>query len=87
MPEDLKKFEALLAEWTGWNCTIRRLTFEIEDEDDALEVAEDIALLEATADRTGHLIKSKINRDATLLDTPTTSFFPDPLIAPTRPSP
>jgi hypothetical protein len=30
MPEDLKK--AVFAEWTGWECTIRRITFEIEDE-------------------------------------------------------
>ena len=46
MPEDLKMFEAVFTEWTGWECTIRRITFEIEDEDDALAVAEDIALLE-----------------------------------------
>ena len=46
MKEDLKKFEAVLVEWTEREYTIRRITFEIEDEDDALEVAEDIALLE-----------------------------------------
>ena len=44
----MKKFEAVFAEWTGWKCTIRRITFEIEDEDDALEVAKDIALLEGS---------------------------------------
>lgn len=38
-----EKFEAVLAEWTGWECTIRRITLEIEDEDDALEVAADIS--------------------------------------------
>jgi hypothetical protein len=41
MKEDLKKFESVLDEWTGWNCTIRRITFEIEDEDDAIVVAEE----------------------------------------------
>jgi hypothetical protein len=46
MTEDLKKFEAVLAEWTGWTCKIRTLTFDIEDEDDALEVAEDFNLCE-----------------------------------------
>jgi hypothetical protein len=46
MAEGLKKFEVVLAEWTGWNCTIRRITFQIENENDALEVAQDIALLD-----------------------------------------
>jgi hypothetical protein len=31
MPDDLKKFEAVLADWTGWTCKIRTLTFDIED--------------------------------------------------------
>jgi hypothetical protein len=41
MPEDLKRFEAVLGEWAG-------LEFSIEDESDALEVAEDLALLEGS---------------------------------------
>jgi hypothetical protein len=43
MKEDLKKFEAVLVEW---KCTIRRITFDIDDENDALAVAEDLAQLE-----------------------------------------
>jgi len=46
MPEDLKRFEAVLAEWTGWQCRIVTIAFDIEDESDALAVAEDMALLE-----------------------------------------
>ena len=48
MPEDLKKFEAVFAEWTG--CEFRAVTrqFHIEDEKDALEIAQDLALLEGT---------------------------------------
>ena len=48
MPGNLKKFEAVLAEWTGPEFRIVTISFDIEDEDDALEIAEDIALLEGT---------------------------------------
>jgi hypothetical protein len=44
MTEKLRKFEAVLAEWTGRECRIVTITFNIEDENDALEVAADIAL-------------------------------------------
>ena len=48
MTQDLKKFEAVLAEWTGREYRIITITFEIEDEKDALEIAEDMALLDGT---------------------------------------
>ena len=41
----MKRFEAVLAEWTGRECRSIRIAFDVEDENDALEVAEDIALL------------------------------------------
>jgi hypothetical protein len=43
MPEDLKKFRAVFAEWIGPQCRMVTLEFRIEEEKDALEVAEDIA--------------------------------------------
>ena len=43
-----EKFEAVLAEWTGPECTIKTIAFDTEDENDALEVAEDLALLEGS---------------------------------------
>ena len=46
MPEELKKFEAVFAEWTGLEFKIITIEFEIEDGNDALEIAQDIALLE-----------------------------------------
>ena len=45
---DLKKVEAVFAEWTGSELRIVTIEFHIEDEQDALEVAQDIALLEGT---------------------------------------
>ena len=42
MPEDLKKFEAVFAECTRPECKLETTTFQIEDEEDALEVAEDL---------------------------------------------
>jgi hypothetical protein len=48
MPEDLKRFEAFFAEWTGPDFRIVTIGFFLEDEKDALEIAEDIALLEGT---------------------------------------
>lgn len=48
MPEDLKKFEAVFAEWIGLECSIVTIHFHIEDEIDALEIAQDIALLEGS---------------------------------------
>ena len=39
LQEDLKRFEAALAEWTGRECRITKIAFEIEDENDPLEVA------------------------------------------------
>jgi hypothetical protein len=47
MPEDLK-VEAVFAEWTGREFRIVTKEFHIEDEKDALEIAEDIALLDGT---------------------------------------
>jgi hypothetical protein len=46
MPEDLKRFEAVLGEWAGLEFRIMTIAFSIEDETGALEVAEDLALLE-----------------------------------------
>lgn len=48
MPEDLKEFAAILAEWAGLECRLVTVTFRIEDENDAIEVAQDIALLEGS---------------------------------------
>lgn len=48
MPEDLKSFGAVFAEWQGADFIIATVEFQIEDEQDALEIAEDIALLEGT---------------------------------------
>lgn len=42
----LNKFEAVFAEWTGSEFRIVTIEFQPEDETDALEIAEDIALLE-----------------------------------------
>ena len=38
----------VLAERTGWECRIVTMTFRVDDENDALEVAEDLALLEGS---------------------------------------
>jgi len=46
MQEDLKRFEAIFAEWEGLECRIVTIEFRIEDERDALVIAEDMALLE-----------------------------------------
>ena len=48
MPEGLKRFEAVLAEWTRRECRIVTIAFQTEDEKDALEIAQDIALLEGS---------------------------------------
>jgi hypothetical protein len=48
MPEDVKRFSAVFAEWTGPEFRIVTMEFDIEDEKDALKIAEDIALLEGT---------------------------------------
>ena len=48
MPEDLKNFVAVFAEWTGPECGIVGIKFSIEDEKDALEIAEAVALLEGS---------------------------------------
>ena len=48
MPEDLKKFVAVIADWTGPECEIVTIEFHIEDEKDARLIAEDIALLEGS---------------------------------------
>jgi len=48
MPEDLKRFEAVLGEWAGLEFRIMTIAFSIEDENDAIEVAGDIALLEGS---------------------------------------
>ena len=46
MTEDLKKFEAVFADWTGREFRVATIELRIEDEKDALEIAQDIALLE-----------------------------------------
>lgn len=46
MRGDLKTFAAVLAEWEGRDCRLVTIQFRIEDGNDALDVAEDIALLE-----------------------------------------
>ena len=48
MPEELKAFKVVFAEWTGHELSIVTIAFDIEDESDALEIAEDIALLEGS---------------------------------------
>ena len=48
MPDGLKKFECVLAEWIGLECRLVTKTFHFEDEDDALEIAEDMALLDGS---------------------------------------
>jgi hypothetical protein len=48
MPEDLKQFEAVFAEWTQPKVRVVTKEFRIEDEKDALAIAQDIALLEGT---------------------------------------
>ena len=45
MSEDLKKFVAVLAQRSGPACTI---SFNIEDDNDALEFSDGIALIEGT---------------------------------------
>ena len=45
MRADLKRFQAVFVEWTGPECRIVTMAFEIEDDNDALEIAEDMALL------------------------------------------
>ena len=47
MPEELKTFEAVFAQWRGQVCRLVAIAFYIDDEKDALEIAEEIALLEA----------------------------------------
>ena len=46
MKEDLKTFAAVLLEWTGRQYEIIAIEFHTDDEKDAREIAEDIALLE-----------------------------------------
>jgi len=46
MPEDLKEFEAVFAEWAGLECSLVTIEFRVEDENDAVDVAKEIALLE-----------------------------------------
>jgi hypothetical protein len=46
MPGDLKTFKAVFVQWIGPECRIVTIEFDIKDEKDALEIAEDIALLE-----------------------------------------
>lgn len=48
MPEDLKIFQAVFAERTDPEFRIVTIEFHIEDDWNALEIAEDIALLEGT---------------------------------------
>jgi hypothetical protein len=48
MPEDLKTFKAVFVELVAPECRLVTTTFHIEDEADAIEVAEDMALLEGT---------------------------------------
>jgi hypothetical protein len=48
MAENLMKFQAVFAEWTQPECRIVAIEFQPEDEKDALEIAQDIALLEGT---------------------------------------
>jgi hypothetical protein len=36
-----KKFEAVFAEWSRWECRIVAIALCIEDENDALEISED----------------------------------------------
>jgi hypothetical protein len=48
MRDEPTTYEALFAESSGGECRIMTITFRVEDEDDALAVAGDIALLEAS---------------------------------------
>jgi hypothetical protein len=48
MREELKSFEAVLAEWTAQGRGIVTIGFQVADEQDALEIAADIALLEGS---------------------------------------
>jgi hypothetical protein len=48
MPEDLKTFGAVFADWLGPGVRIVAIEFHIADEKDALEIAQDIALLEGS---------------------------------------
>ena len=48
MGEDLKTFASVFAQRTGWECRIVTIAFQTEDEKDALEIAQDIALLEGS---------------------------------------
>ena len=48
MTEELKQFEAVFAQCEGLSYRIFKIAFDIEDESDALEVAEDIVLLEGS---------------------------------------
>lgn len=49
MPKSLKMFAAVFAERRGTQCRIVTIKFHIEDEEDALEIAEDLAMLEGRA--------------------------------------
>ena len=49
MAEKLKQFEAVFIEWEGLECRLGTIAFEVEDESDALLIAEDIS----TAGREG----------------------------------
>ena len=44
----MKKGEAVFAEWTGAEFRVVTIEFHIENEKDALEIAQDIAALEGT---------------------------------------
>lgn len=46
MPEDLQTFKAVFAEWEGLEFRIVTIEFRIEDEREALVIAEDLAILE-----------------------------------------
>jgi len=48
MPQELKRFIAVLGDWGDQDCRILSRAFRIENESDARDIAEDIALLEGT---------------------------------------
>ena len=48
MREESTTYEAMLAEWSGREWRIVSITFRTEGENDALEIAEDLALLDGT---------------------------------------
>jgi hypothetical protein len=48
MTQNSKKFEAVFAERMGSDLSLVTVEFHIEDEKDALEIAEDMALLEGS---------------------------------------